>query len=171
MSIKQFNGEWVAQEDRILFRFNTTEGQEFRLWFTRHIVKSLIEGSHTLGVRALEKSHPPQVAQAMQEFQQQSVAQQLNYGATYEPQNELPLGDAPALVTGLRITLDAPQVVIDFETQQGQMVHLNINEALMHTMVSLLDKLQAHAQWQLNAVASAAAPVAPGGGPASPLMH
>jgi hypothetical protein len=170
MSIKQFNGEWVAQEDRVLFRFNTTEGQEFRLWFTRHIVRNLIEGSQTLGVRALEKSHPPQVAQAMQEFQQQSVAQQLNYAATYEPQTELPLGDAPALVTGLRITMNAPQVVLDLETNKGQTVHLNLNEALMHAMVSLLDKLQVHAQWQLN-VSAATAAVASAGGPAAPLMH
>ena len=167
MSIKQFNGEWVAQEDRILFRFNTTEGQEFRLWLTRHIVKNLIEGSQTLGVKALEKTHPPQVAQAMQEFQQQSVAQQLNYSASYEPQTELPMGETPALVTGLRITLTAPQVVVDFETNQGQMVHLNINEALMHTLVSLLDKLQAHAQWQLHSASSVIAP----GAPAAPLMH
>lgn len=170
MSIKQFNGEWVAQEDRIVFRFNTTEGQEFRLWLTRHIVKNIIEGSQTLTVKALEKAHPPQVAQAMQEFQQQSVAQQLNYTATYEPQNELPLGEAPALVTGLRITLDAPKVVIDFETNKGQTVHLNINEGLLHTMVSLLDKLQTHAQWSLQVAATPTAGGAPGGS-ASPLMH
>jgi hypothetical protein len=170
MSIKQFNGEWVAQEDRILFRFNTTEGQEFRLWLTRHIVSNLLTGCQTLGVQALEKTHPHEVAQAMQEFQHQSVAQQLNFNATYEPQTELPLGEAPALVTGLRITWQSPQVAVDFETNAGQMVHLHLNEALMHTMVSLLDKLQTHAQWQLQAGATPAAPVATGG-PASPLMH
>ena len=170
MSIKQFNGEWVAQEDRILFRFNTTEGLEFRLWFTRHIVKNLIEGSQTLSVKALEKTHPPQVAQAMQEFQQQSVAQQLNFAANYEPQSELPLGEAPALVTGLRITLTAPQVVIDFETQKGQTVHLNINEELLRKLVSLLDKLQAHAQWQLPTLAAPTV-ATPSGGTPPPLMH
>ena len=169
MSIKQFNGEWVAQEDRILFRFNTTEGQEFRLWLTRHIVKNFLEGSQTLGVQALEKTHPPEVAQAMQEFKQQSVAQQLNFAATYEPQTQLPLGDAPALVTGLRITLQAPQVAVDFETNQGQMVHLNINEGLLHTMVGLFDKLQALAHWGLQASAAPTPTASPGS--TAPLMH
>ena len=170
MSIKQFNGEWVAQEDRILFRFNTTEGQEFRLWLTRHIVKNFLQGSQTLSVQALEKSHPPQVAQAMQEFAQQSVAQQLNYTATYEPQPELPLGEHPALVTGMRITLQAPQVVVDFETQRGQTVHLNITQELLHTMVSLFDKLQTLAHWQVGATASGPAVAAPPG-PSSTLVH
>ena len=163
MTIKQFNGEWVAKEDRILFRFNTTEGQEFRLWFTRHVVKSLMEGSQSLGVKALEKAHPPQVAQAMQEFKQQSVAQQLNYQATYEPQPQLPMGEAPALVTGLRITLKAPQVVVDLETDRGQTLHLNINEDLLQTLVSLLDKLQAMAQWQLQLGAAS--------GPVTSVLH
>ena len=170
MSIKQFNGEWVAQEDRILFRFNTTEGQEFRLWLTRHIVKNLIEGSQTLSVQALEKSHPPQVAQAMQEFKQQSVAQQLNYKATYEPQTELPLGENPALVTGLRLTIQAPQVVLDLETHHGKTVHLNLNENLLQTLVSLLDKLQGLAQWQLVA-GVAGQTVASATGASSTLMH
>jgi hypothetical protein len=170
MSIKQFNGEWVAQEDRILFRFNTTEGQEFRLWLTRHIVKNFLTGSQTLTVQALEKTHPPDVAQAMQAFQQQSVAQQLNFAATYEPQAELPLGETPALVTGLRITLQAPQVMVDFETDRGQTVHLNINEGLLQTMITLLDKLQGLAHWQLQAVAATEG-VTTHGGSTAPLMH
>ena len=45
MSIKQFNGEWVAREDRVLFRFNTSQDQEFSFWLTRFVVKSLIQGS------------------------------------------------------------------------------------------------------------------------------
>jgi hypothetical protein len=61
-------------------------------------------------------------------------------------------------------------VVLDLETNKGQTVHLNLNEALMHAMVSLLDKLQVHAQWQLN-VSAATAAVASAGGPAAPLMH
>ena len=167
MSIKQFNGEWVAQEDRILFRFNTSEGQEFRLWLTRHMVKNLIQGSQTLTVQALQKAHPPQVAQAMQDFQQQSVTQQLNFETAFEQQDECPLGEVPALVTGLRITLQSPQVVVDFETQLGRTVHLTINESLLRAMIGLLDKLQALAQWQL-ALSGSPPPAASG---SSALVH
>ena len=49
MSIKQFNGEWVAREDRVLFRFNTFEDQEFSFWLTRYVVKSLIHDHNRKG--------------------------------------------------------------------------------------------------------------------------
>jgi hypothetical protein len=170
MSIKQFNGEWVAQEDRILFRFNTTEGQEYRLWLTRHIVKNLIVGSQSLAVKAIEKQHPPEVAQAIQAFQQQSVSQQLNFAATFEGQTELPMGEAPALVTGLRITMQSPEVVIDFETTIGQVLHLQINDELLKAMIGLLERLQGLAQWGLGATAGEP-PVTSATGPSSTLMH
>jgi hypothetical protein len=70
MSIKQFNGEWVCQQDRVLFRFNTSEDQEFSFWLTRYVLKGLLQGAQQLSVQALAQVHPPQVAQVMQSFQQ-----------------------------------------------------------------------------------------------------
>jgi hypothetical protein len=170
MAIKQFNGEWVCNEDRILFRFNTSEGQEFRFWLTRYIVKNFIAGCQSLAVQVLEKSHPPQVAQAMQEFKQQSLTQQLNFKQTYEPQAELPLGEAPALVQGLNITQQGTQVSIDFQTAGGPTVNLRITEVMLRMMVSLLDRLQAAAQWDIGTTPkpTASTPVTE---MTSPLMH
>ena len=50
MSIKQFNGEWVCQQDRVLFRFNTSEDQEFNFWLTRYVLKGLLQGAQQLTV-------------------------------------------------------------------------------------------------------------------------
>ena len=151
MSIKQFNGEWVAREDRILFRFNTSEGQEFRFWLTRHVVKNIIGGCHSLAQQMLAKEHPPEVAQAMQEFRQQSVMQQANFQDTYESQPDAPLGEAPVLVVGLKITQTGSQVSIDFETASGHNVNIRISEDVLQLMVGLLDRLQATAGWAVSA--------------------
>ena len=39
MSITQFNATYVQEEDRVMFRFNTSASQEYRLWFTRLVVR------------------------------------------------------------------------------------------------------------------------------------
>ena len=152
MSIKQFNGEWVAREDRILFRFNTSEGQEFRFWLTRHVVKNIIGGCHSLAQQMLAKEHPPEVAQAMQEFRQQSVMQQANFQDSFEAQPVAPLGEAPLLVVGLKITQTGQQVSIDFETAAGHSVNLQVSEEVLQLMVGLLDRLQSTAGWAVSAL-------------------
>lgn len=155
MAIKQFSGEWVPVEDRILLRINTTAGEEYRFWFTRHILDGFLNGSQTLAVQALMQHHSQEVAQAIQEFQQQSVAQQLDHTTAYEPQEQKPLGEVPALITALRITIASQQtVVVDLETHLGKTVHLNLNEFLLTTMVSLLNKLQEQARWQIKSFIS-----------------
>jgi hypothetical protein len=147
VSIKQFNGEWVAREDRVLFRFNTSQDQEFSFWLTRFVVKSLIQGSQQLAVKTLEKEHPPQVAQAMQEFQQQAVAQRANFQQAYQAPAHKPLGDEPVLVTGLVMNQNGEQTSIEFQLITQKSVNVQMNQSVLQVMVTLLNKLQEAAQW------------------------
>ncbi len=142
MSIKQFNGEWVAREDRVLFRFNTSQDQEFSFWLTRFVVKSLIQGSQQLAVQTLEKKHPPQVAQAMQEFQQQAVAQRANFQETYQAPSQKPLGNEPLLVTGLVINQNGDQTSIEFQLITQKSVNVQMNQSVLQFTSTLLNKLQ-----------------------------
>lgn len=158
MSIKQFNGEWVAREDRVLFRFNTSEDQEFSFWLTRFVVKSLIQGTQQLAVQNLEKQHPPQVAQAMQEFQQQAVAQGANFQETYQASSQKPLGDEPLLVTGLVLNQNGDQTSIEFQLITQKSVNVQMNQSVLQVMVTLLNKLQEVAQWGVGFDASSVAP-------------
>jgi hypothetical protein len=147
MSIKQFNGEWVCKEDRMLFRFNTHEDQEFSFWLTRFVVKGLIQGAQQLTVKALEQVHPPQVAQVMQSFQQESLTQQLNFQQTYQAAKDKPMGQAPLLVTGLQLKQEGESVSIRFDLDTGQAVHVQVSASVLQILLALLDKLQTTAQW------------------------
>ena len=169
MSIKQFNGEWVAREDRVLFRFNTFEDQEFSFWLTRFVVKSLIQGAQQLAVKTLEKEHPPQVAQAMQEFHQQAVAQRANFQETYQAPSQKPLGHDPLLVTGLVMNQNGEQTSVEFQLITGKSVNVQMNQAVMQVMVTLLNKLQDAAQWGVGFEPAPAALDAPK--PSQSLMH
>ena len=150
MSIKQFNGEWVCQQDRVLFRFNTSEDQEFSFWLTRYVLKGLLQGAQQLTVQALAQVHPPQVAQVMQTFQQESVTQQLNFQETFQAAKEKPMGDAPLLVTGLMLNQTGEVVTLKFDLESGKSVQVQMNPSVLHVMLALLDKLQGIAQWGVS---------------------
>jgi hypothetical protein len=171
MSIKQFNGEWVCREDRVLFRFNTSEDHEFSFWLTRYVLKGLLAGAKQLTVQALAQVHPPQVAQVMQSFQQASVTQQLNFQETFQTAKEKPMGEAPLLVTGLLLNQQGDVVTLKFELVSGKSLQVQMNPSVLQVMLALLDKLQAVAQWGvgLDAENSAEAHHAPLTPP--PLMH
>ncbi len=159
MGIKQFNGEWVALEDRVHFRFNTTEGAEYRFWLTRRIVQALIAGTQHTAVKTLEKNHSPQVAQAMQAFQQQAVAQQANFQDHYQDAAEKPLGEEPLLVVGLVINQNNEQIAVEFQLSNGQSLQIQMGQHVVQVMVTLLNKLQETAQWGVGLHEGVEAPV------------
>ena len=171
MSIKQFNGEWVCQQDRVLFRFNTSENQEFNFWLTRYVLKGLLQGAQQLSVQALAHAHPPEVAQVMQSFQQASVTQQLNFQETFQVAKEKPMGDAPLLVTGLLLNQQGDVVTLKFDLELGKFVQVQMNRSVLYVMLALLDKLQSLANWGVGLATtadvspSALTPIAP------PVMH
>lgn len=153
MGIKQFNGEWVAREDRVRFRFNTTEGEDYSFWLTRRIVQGLIAGTQHTAVKTLEKVHTPVVAQAVQAFQQQAVAQQAaNFEASYEAAPQRPLGEDPLLVIGVVINQQDAQTSVEFQLSTGQSVHVQMPLHVVQIMVTLLNKLQETAQWGVGLV-------------------
>ena len=150
MSIKQFNGEWVCKEDRVLFRFNTTEDQEFSFWLTRFVLKGLMQGAQQLSVKSLEREHPKPVAQVMNNFQQEAVKQQLNFQENFEAAKQQPLGATPLLVTGLVLNHEGDQVSLRLDTVSGQNVTVRMPAHVLQVMLALLDKLQATAQWDVG---------------------
>ncbi len=154
MGIKQFNGEWVSQEDRVLFRFNTHENQEFSFWLTRRMVQALLQGSQQLSVHHLQKTHAPHVAQAVQAFQQQTVAQQVTFRDGYEAAADKPLGEHALLVVGLVMNQHDDHTHIEFQLLTGQRVNLNLPPTVLQLLVTLLHKLQDNAAWGVGVAAA-----------------
>ncbi len=170
MSIKQFNGEWIAKEDRVLFRFNTVDNQDFSFWLTRFVMKGLIQGADHMATKTLEKEHTPHVAQVMQAFQQESVAQRVNFQETYQEAPQKPLGDTPTLVTGLVMNQTGEQTTVEFQLETGKTVKVQMTQAVMQVMVTLLNKLQETAQWGVGS-ADVAIPVAAVAAPTPSVLH
>lgn len=150
MSVKQFNGTYFNQEDRILLRISTIDGAEFRLWLTRFMTRHLLIAIHQLIQKNLERKHPPQIAQVLQEFQEEGIKSATNFQEEYIPAPNLPLGEDGILVTGLNLTLNNEMFSIDLGLINQQNINLQINVQVVQSLALLLQQLQENAQWAID---------------------
>ena len=154
MSITQFNASYVGDEDRVLFRFNTSKSQEFRLWLTRAIVRDLMTLGAQAAVAVVAREHPPEQAKAIAEFQQQTQAQSAKF-TTFTPAPQFPLGADPILVKRVRFTLDKATTALEFELQRGQVLTMQLTEQMVRQLRVLLETIEHKAAWDLGAQRSA----------------
>jgi hypothetical protein len=148
MSITQFNATYVQEEDRVMFRFNTSASQEYRLWFTRLVVRDLLrlidEGS--VAVQALE--HPVEQAKAIAEFKQQVKAANPQF-TTFTPATQFPLGADPVLVHGMRLTVKPDHTALELLIPKGQVLTMRLTEDMLGQVRLLLQTIVQRAEWGL----------------------
>ena len=154
MSITQFNATYVAEEDRVLFRFNTSQSQEYRLWFTRGVVRSILALGAQASVAVLAREHPPEQAKAIAEFKQQAKAEQVQF-TTFVPATNFPLGTEPILIQQARIKLMDQATALELVMPKGQLLTMNLNEEMIAQLRLLLQTIAQRAQWGLDRVAGA----------------
>lgn len=95
MTIKQLNAAYLLNEDRILFRFNTQDQAEYRLWLTRRVTLFILAASTHLLTKKLEQAHSPSAAKVVDEFEKTALIEAIktaNAGSTdYESGVQFPL--------------------------------------------------------------------------------
>lgn len=58
MSIKQFNGSYSPNDDRIIFRFNTVDDNEYIFWLTRRVTHIILSSTGEMIKTEYEKCAP-----------------------------------------------------------------------------------------------------------------
>ena len=145
MRITQFNASYVADEDRVLFRFNTSTSQEYRLWLTRVMVRELLALGEQAAVAVVAREH----AQAIAEFKQQTQAQATQF-TSFVPATQFPLGADPVLVKRVRFTMDKQTMALQFELQRGQVLTMQLTEEMVVKLRVLLEAIGRKAAWGLE---------------------
>jgi hypothetical protein len=186
MTIKQFNASYLANDDRLLFRFNTSEDSEFRFWFTRRVTLFILAATSHLLVKALEQSHAPEAAKAIAEFSKEAVKQDREQRETvkpetYEPAGTYPLGADPLLVMDVKCSFEKQGeedlLSLDLVLPGGANINLKMAGPTLQAMCLLLNQLREHAAWgevpQVREVATTAAEELEKAEkkPQKPLMH
>ena len=155
--LHQFNFAFQAEEDRVLLRFATSDGSEFRLWLTRRVVR-LLWG---LMVKKLEENPQvqgvdnPSVKKTILSFQHQSAMAKTDMSQPYaaKPAAPKPLGETPVLVTRVKATSPQPgQHALTFAPAPGAGPELTITlpEPALHSFCHLLMKVTEQAEWGLG---------------------
>ena len=184
MSIKQFNASYLANDDRLLFRFNTTENTEFRFWFTRRVTLFILAATSHLLVKSLEQSHTPEAAKAIAEFGEEAVKNEKEQREaakpeTYEPAGAYPLGADPVLVMDVKCAFEKQDpedmLSLDLVLPGGANINLKMAGPTLQAMCLLLNQLREHAAWgevpQVQEVAADASEIEKAKQAQKPLMH
>ena len=162
------NASYLVNEDRVLFRFNTQDQSEYRLWLTRRVTLFILAASSHLLAINLEKRHSPDAAKALNEFEREALfeaTKTANAGAqTYESGVHFPIGFDPLLVMDVTCSLvdegkttqsKSPSkesvlsnaISVDFALPGGANLNLQLPENMMRAMSVLLDQLRQQAGW------------------------
>jgi len=157
MSIKQFNGSYMAHEDRLMFRFNTVDDNEYRFWFTRRVALFILAATEHLVEKKLEQAHPKPAAKAIAQFQQEAVKEQTQFTNDYAPASKYPIGADPVLVMDVKCTMMQVENVdvlsMDLILPGGANLNLKLTLPILQTMRLLIERLASQGNWgqlQLN---------------------
>lgn len=156
MSIKQFNATYLANDDRLLFRFNTLEDAEFRFWFTRRVTLFILAATSHLVVKNLEQTHSPEAAKAIAEFEEEAIKANKDQKLSakpeaYEPAGTYPLGADPLLVMDVKCSFEKQGeedlLSLDLVLPGGANINLKMAGPTLQAMCLLLNQLREHASW------------------------
>lgn len=152
-SISQIQMLYHPEEDRILFRVNSTINQEFRFWITRRFSILLLKvlSDHAESDPDISTQASPEAKQAVKSFKQQQAINNAEFNKPFkEEQAEFPLGDHVKLA--FRLTCNRAETVMKLgihpKTGEGITLQIdrNLNTSLTRILLSAIQK----AGWNLS---------------------
>lgn len=165
MQIHQMSVTYLPEQDRILMRVNTTDGEEMRMWLTRRLMVGLwplltkLLTEHLLKLEAggaTLSGANPELKKMLADFRKEEFLQHADFDTPYqEGDGRLPLGEEPLLVTDvdaspltsgpLRLNFNERPAHGDAKPRSFQM---EMQPKLMQGLMHLLDQALLQAQWR-----------------------
>ena len=175
MDVHQLSIAFVAEQDRLLARVNTREGQELQFWLTRRIALGLAPLMDRLLIEQVARQGGPATShlasldalskKAMADFQRSDSLRGADFATPYQPSGDSkPLFDTPLLVTDLNVTPKGKSAVhMQFVEKlpgcDGQRsFETALQDQMVYAFVHLLEVAIASAQWCEPAASAAASP-------------
>lgn len=152
-SINQIQIVYSAEEDRILFRVNSTDHKEFRFWLTRRYTALLIRvlAEHRNQDPDVARQETPQAREAVQSFKQEEAVSSANFKQEFDQEgNEFPLGVDIMLAFKLTYKIETGNLRLSLQPKEGQGINMVINQAINATMTRLLATAVNQAGWGLK---------------------
>ena len=153
MRMHQLKIDFIAEQDRLLLRISTDNQQEVRLWLTRRAVRLLwpllVNTVRSMPEVALQSN--PEARDALVGMQHEQALKKANFSKSFEEvPREMPLGAEPILVARMNTNMDdSGNHVLGLLPQEGQGIHLSLDNTLLHSFCKLLQNAIAKADWDI----------------------
>lgn len=185
MSIHQLSVSHDERQDRLLWRLNTLEGQEFQFWLTRRMLARLWPALNQALLK-LHASAPGLAAsdtialQMLRDFKRDNLMASADFKTPFASgAKEKPLGQEPLLVTDAHLSLDAKGGMgVLLEQRWGNQCkscQLNLSVDLVEGLLLLTQQALQSADWGLpqpeSVPSKAAGPAEAGPADAQPYKH
>jgi len=162
MSIHQLSVSHDERQDRLLWRLNTLEGQEFQFWFTRRMLTRLLPALNQ-SLLKLHASAPGLAAsdtislQMLRDFQRENLMANADFKTPFAAGAKgNPLGQEPLLVTDAHLSLDEQGgmgLVLEQKIgDQCKSCQLNLSADLVEGLLLLTQQALQNADWALPAI-------------------
>ena len=152
-AINQLQMLYMPEEDRILFRVNTTERQQFRFWLTRRYTILLLKvlKEHLESDPDISLQDTPEAKQAVKSFKQEEAITSANFKQAFdESANELPLGQDIPVAFKLTYNLNDGNLNVGIQPKEGQGINMAIDRSINMSMTSLLMGAARKGEWRLT---------------------
>jgi len=154
-AISQMQMLYVPEEDRILFRVNSADNQQFRLWLTRRYSQLLLKilKTHMDADPDVSIQTTPEAKEAVQSFKQEKAMQGANFEEKFKEkaqESALALGDDVPLAYRLNYRIEGEILHLGIEPRQGKGVTLAINRDINTSLTRLIGVAVQKAEWQLG---------------------
>jgi hypothetical protein len=152
MRLRQLKLDFVPEQDRLLMRIATSEGQEVLLWLTRRCVRLI----WPMMIKMVESNPRVQLPGASAEaraallgLEHERAMRAADFSKPYEERSlARPLGEEPMLVTRVQSRREENGAhVLTLLPGSGQGIHLTLDEGLLHSCCRLLQNAVAKADW------------------------
>jgi len=153
MRLHQLKLDFIPEQDRLLLRVSTDNRLEVRLWLTRRMLRLLwpllVQMVRSSPEVALQSN--PQARDALVGMQHEKALSRANFAKSFEElPREMPLGAEPILVAHLQASKDGEgNQVLGLLPQQGQGIHLTLDNTLLHSLCKLLQNAVAKSGWDI----------------------
>jgi hypothetical protein len=182
MQIHQMSVTYLPEQDRILMRINTTEGEEMRMWLTRRLMVGLwpllskLLTEHLLKLESAGASLAganPELKKMLAEFRKEEFLQHADFDTPYQ-EGEQPQAEEPLLVTDVDATpMASGPLRLNFNERppngasKPRSYQMEMQPKLMQGLMHLLDQALLQSQWREPFVPITAAEPAPEDGEGS----
>ncbi len=148
MAIHQVNATYMRAEDRIQLRVTMTEGDEFRFWLTRAVMRDFSPQA-----AAWISPPSPSPASVQQAFKREAAAAQADFATPMKTGETFPLGEPPVLVMSMRIESQGTAAAnLLLHLPDKRLVTLHLDENALAGIQRLLQQATAAADWGLPAI-------------------